>query len=100
MLGHNSKPEIPRENNSANFRVRPFSTFGNFTHAIPMFNLHLRNNGWFYVAVTANWISKHVQESCSELKILETSSIMAEVSQASFLKGEGGWHRSEGELSW
>ena len=51
MLGHNSKPEIPRENNSANFRVRPF---GNFTHAIPMFNLHLRNNGWFYVAVTAN----------------------------------------------
>lgn len=97
MLGHNSKPEIPRENNSANFRVRPF---GNFTHAIPMFNLHLRNNGWFYVAVTANWISKHVQESCSELKILETSSIMAEVSQASFLKGEGGRHRSEGELSW
>lgn len=100
MLGHNSKPEIPRENNSANFRVRPFSTFGNFTHAIPTFNLHLRNNEWFYVAVTANWISKHVQESCSELKILETSSIMAEVSQASFLKGEGGWPRSEGELSW
>lgn len=54
MLGHNSKPEIPRENNSAHFRVRPLSTFGNFTHAIPMFNLHLRNNGWFYVAVTAN----------------------------------------------